>query len=160
MSCAVIRTRLPARRTLPSSTALTFELLADRRGGRRGLALERERRRARRDRSPGTCASALMISSVIPSLKYSFSGSALMFANGSTAIGRARCLANATATRTPGRSARPRSARSTRSARSDRGQRGQQRAVDVRRDVGAPTRRARRRTREPSHEHRFAPSDR
>ena len=35
---------------------------------------------------PGTLASALMISSVMPSLKYSFSGSALMFASGSTAI--------------------------------------------------------------------------
>ena len=35
---------------------------------------------------PGTFASALMISSVIPSLKYSFSGSALMLASGSTAI--------------------------------------------------------------------------
>ena len=34
-----------------------------------------------------------MISSVMPSLKYSFSGSALMFASGSTAIalGAARC---------------------------------------------------------------------
>ena len=35
---------------------------------------------------PGTLASALMISSVIPSLKYSFSGSALMLASGSTTI--------------------------------------------------------------------------
>ena len=35
---------------------------------------------------PGTLASALMISSVMPSLKYSFSGSALMLASGSTAI--------------------------------------------------------------------------
>ncbi len=35
---------------------------------------------------PGTFDSALMISSVIPSLKYSFSGSALMLASGSTAI--------------------------------------------------------------------------
>ena len=35
---------------------------------------------------PGTFASALMISSVIPSLKYSFSGSALMLASGSTAM--------------------------------------------------------------------------
>ena len=35
--------------------------------------------------SPGTCVSAVMMSSVMPSLKYSLSGSALMFANGSTA---------------------------------------------------------------------------
>ena len=35
---------------------------------------------------PGTFDSALMISSVMPSLKYSFSGSALMLASGSTAI--------------------------------------------------------------------------
>ena len=35
---------------------------------------------------PGTLASALMISSVIPSLKYSFSGSALMLVSGRTAI--------------------------------------------------------------------------
>ena len=51
------------------------------------LPLEREATRcARRPATPGTLASALMISSVIPSLKYSFSGSALMLANGSTAI--------------------------------------------------------------------------
>ena len=37
-------------------------------------------------RSPGIWASALMISSVIPSLKYSFSGSALRLTKGSTAI--------------------------------------------------------------------------
>ena len=35
---------------------------------------------------PGTFARALMISSVIPSLKYSFSGSALMLASGRTAM--------------------------------------------------------------------------
>ena len=35
---------------------------------------------------PGTWVSALMISSARPSLKYSFSGSRLMFAKGSTAI--------------------------------------------------------------------------
>ena len=37
-------------------------------------------------RSPGICASTLRISSVMPSAKNSFSGSALMLANGSTAI--------------------------------------------------------------------------
>ena len=35
---------------------------------------------------PGNFPSALMISSVMPSEKYSFSGSALMFLNGRTAI--------------------------------------------------------------------------
>ena len=35
---------------------------------------------------PSICVSALMISSEIPSLKYSFSGSGLMLAKGSTAI--------------------------------------------------------------------------
>ena len=37
-------------------------------------------------RKSGSWASALMISSAIPSLKYSFSGSVLMFANGNTAM--------------------------------------------------------------------------
>src|SRR5262249_4679683 len=36
--------------------------------------------------SPGSCASALMISSEMPSEKYSFSASPLMLANGNTAI--------------------------------------------------------------------------
>ena len=36
-------------------------------------------------RRSGSCTSALMISSVMPSLKYSFSASLLMLANGNTA---------------------------------------------------------------------------
>ena len=47
-------------------------------------------------RTPGTLASALMISSVMPSLKYSSFLSALMFTNGSTAIDFAEGSPNAT----------------------------------------------------------------
>ena len=57
---------------------------------------------------PGTLASALMISSVIPSLKYSFSGSALMFGSGRTAIAlAAACGASVRRRRSPAPGGRP-----------------------------------------------------
>ena len=79
-----MRTRWPARRTLPSSTALTpsssamvviflvvfLYCIED----VREITL-----------SALTLESCAMTSSVMPSLKYSFSGSVLMFSNGSTA---------------------------------------------------------------------------
>ena len=46
-------------------------------------------------RRPSICCNALMISSAMPSLKYSFSGSALMFWNGSTAMARSESVAAA-----------------------------------------------------------------
>jgi len=87
MSWAAIRTRLPARRTLPSSTDATprssaisrtlFVVSLYRMTDVRLITL-----------SPSTGASTVRISSVIPSLKYSFSGSALRLAKGRTAIER------------------------------------------------------------------------
>src|SRR4051812_28789578 len=84
INCAVMRSLSPDRCTLPSSTADTFSnspilrmssffplnAHADVRAG---------------TRNPGTFASPLSTSSVMPSLKYSFSLSPLMFTNGSTA---------------------------------------------------------------------------
>ena len=82
--CTTIRTRCPARRTLPSSTAPTPSSSA--------IAviflvvflycMEDVREITL---SALTFESWAMMSSVIPSLKYSFSGSVLMFSNGSTA---------------------------------------------------------------------------
>jgi len=85
MSCAVIRTRFPTLRTLPSSTELTpsFSPIS-RMSTSFPLKVKEEVREA--TWMPGTLASALMISSVMPSLKYSFSGSALRLASGSTAM--------------------------------------------------------------------------
>ena len=60
-------------------------------------------------RRPGTLASALISSSVMPSAKYSFSGSGLRLANGSTAIDRSARLDETTSVGAPGTSARPRS---------------------------------------------------
>ena len=51
-----------------------------------GLPLKAKQELREATCNPGTFASALMISSVIPSAKYSFSGSALMLASGRTAI--------------------------------------------------------------------------
>ena len=85
MSWAVTRSVVSARRTLPSRTALTCSLSAI---ARMSCVAPLNANDEVRDatRSERTALNALMISSVIPSLKYSFSGSALMFRNGSTAI--------------------------------------------------------------------------
>ena len=81
----MIRIRFPTLRTLPSSTVVTpsFSPIS-----RTSVFLPLKAKEDVRDATwtPGTLAIALMISSVMPSLKYSFSGSALMLASGSTAI--------------------------------------------------------------------------
>ncbi len=84
MSWAVIRIRSPALRTLPSRTVRTFNLSAMLRMSSFFPlnANDDVRDATRRD---WIRESALMISSAMPSAKYSFSGSALMFANGRTA---------------------------------------------------------------------------
>ena len=79
-----MRTRPPALRTLPSRTVETPSRSAiARMSSRRSLKRNDEVRAA--TRRPGTCASALISSSVIPSLKYSFPASELTLRNGSTA---------------------------------------------------------------------------
>ena len=80
-----MRIRFPTLRTLPSSTEVTpsFSPIS-RTSACLPLKAKEEVREA--TCTPGTLASALMISSVIPSLKYSFSGSALMLVSGRTAI--------------------------------------------------------------------------
>ena len=85
MSCAVIRSRDPAFRTLPSSTVRTpsFSPTA-RRSSCFPLNAKHDVRAA--TRRPPCCTRTLMISSVIPSAKYSSSATGLMLANGRTAI--------------------------------------------------------------------------
>src|SRR5256886_1979826 len=80
-----MRSRDPAFRTLPSRTVAT---LSWRPSIRTSCSLRLRANVDVRDatRSPSTRASAVISSSVMPSLKYSFSGSALRFTNGSTAI--------------------------------------------------------------------------
>src|SRR6267142_2711488 len=79
-----MRTSLPWRRTLPSSTVATasssaiFRTLTF-------LPLKAKAEVRDTTRTPSTFASALITSSVIPSEKYSASFSGLMFTNGSTA---------------------------------------------------------------------------
>ena len=85
MSCAVTRMRSPERRTLPSRTFVTPSACAMRRTSS-FLPLNANADVRAMTFSPGICASALMISSARPSLKYSFSLSPLRLANGSTAI--------------------------------------------------------------------------
>src|SRR3989442_183411 len=89
MSCATIRTRSPARRTLPSSSVATpsFAAIARSPSWRFLKGITEVREITSRARIFDSCA---MTSSVIPSAKYSFSGSALRFTNGSTATARAR----------------------------------------------------------------------
>ena len=87
-----MRTCSPDLRTLPSSTVPTLSARPDRLQVD-CLALERERRGARRDLSVLMRARARISSSAIPSEKYSCSGSLLMLTNGSTAI--ERCVSSA-----------------------------------------------------------------
>src|SRR5687767_13529275 len=79
-----MRSRLPIFRTPPSRTVDTLSFLPM---SPMSSFLPLNANEDVRDatRSPCTFDSALMISSAIPSAKYSFSASALMFANGSTA---------------------------------------------------------------------------
>jgi hypothetical protein len=83
-SWAVIRIRLPIFRTLPVSTEPTPSF-SPTWAISTSLPLNAKQEVREATWSPGTLESAPMISSVIPSLKYSFSGSALMLASGSTA---------------------------------------------------------------------------
>ncbi len=79
-----MRSLFPERRTLPSTTAVTFSLAPiSRRSCLPPLKRKAERRQA--TRNPLTWASAVMTSSAIPSHRYSWSFSGLMSANGSTA---------------------------------------------------------------------------
>ena len=85
MSCAVIRTRLPCLRTLPSRMVPTFSFSPTvRRSSVFPLNWKEEVRAA--TRSPGILARSLSSSSARPSEKYSCSLSELMFTKGSTAI--------------------------------------------------------------------------
>src|SRR6266852_6255884 len=84
MSCAVMRTRLPALLTLPSSTAPTCScapILSM--GSFLPLKANDDVRAA--TCKPDTLDSAVIKSSVMPSLKYSFSLSELILTNGNTA---------------------------------------------------------------------------
>src|SRR5262245_49306070 len=84
MSCAVMRTRLPALATLPSRTAptLSCEPIV-RTSSFLPLKANDEVRAA--TRRPDTLDSAVIKSSEMPSLKYSFSLSELMLTKGNTA---------------------------------------------------------------------------
>ena len=83
-----MRSRLPARRTVPSRIADTLSRApSSRTSSRRPLSANTDVRDA--TWRPSTLLSAVISSSVIPSLKYSFSGSALALTNGSTAMVRA-----------------------------------------------------------------------
>ena len=85
ISWAVTRMRSPARRTLPSSTFVTPSASAMPRTSS-FLPLNAKADVRAITLSPGIRVSSLMISSARPSLKYSFSLSALKLANGRTAI--------------------------------------------------------------------------
>ena len=84
MSCATMRTRSPARRTLPSST-----VVAPSAAPISWRVCSRFLKRITEEReitlSAWILESCAMTSSVIPSAKYSFSGSALRLRKGSTA---------------------------------------------------------------------------
>ena len=80
-----MRTRFPALRTLPSSTAPTFSVRPISRTSSCFPLKTKDDVRAVTIRS-SNLTRALRISSVIPSVKYSFSGSELMLTKGSTAM--------------------------------------------------------------------------
>jgi hypothetical protein len=90
-NCVVIRTRLPALRTLPSSSVLTPSFCPMvRKSSFLPLNAKHDVRPV--TLSPGFLARTFSSSSVRPSEKYSFSGSALMFVKGRTAIDGVSCL--------------------------------------------------------------------
>jgi len=84
ISCAVIRSRSPARRTDPSTTLATPSVSAISGIGRSCPLNAKAEVRAVTSRS-GNCASEFRISSVRPSAKYSSSGPLLIATNGRTA---------------------------------------------------------------------------
>ena len=83
--------RLPAFRTLPSRMWSTLSVLPI---SANSTSFPRKKNDDVRPATfrPGMLASTLMISSASPSLKYSFSLSALMLANGSTATDGSRSI--------------------------------------------------------------------
>src|SRR5213592_4444024 len=86
-SCAVMRRRSPDCRTVPSSTAETPSSAPMARMSC-GFPLRANADVREAMRRPSTLVSALISSSLMPSLRYSLSGSALAFTNGSTAMER------------------------------------------------------------------------
>src|SRR6478609_639796 len=82
-SCALIRTRPPALRTLPSTTWVTLSSRATL-GMSTCLSLYMNAVLLEITASAETLLRSVMMSSVMPSLKYSCSESPLMLANGST----------------------------------------------------------------------------
>ena len=91
-----MRTRPPALRTLPSSTWLTLSSRATF-GTSTCLPLNMKALLRETTDSAETLLRSVMMSSVMPSLKYSCSGSPLMLAKGSTQM--ATCVATCVATR-------------------------------------------------------------
>src|SRR6266478_103347 len=85
ISSAVIRTRLPSRRTLPSSTCPTFNLDAISPSSA-SLSLNQNEDRRAATRRPSTFASAPRSSSAIPSPKYAWSLAGLKSLKGKTAM--------------------------------------------------------------------------
>ena len=83
----MIRSRSPALRTVPSSTSLAPSSAPMARTSC-GLPFSANTDVRDATRNPSTFASASISSSVMPSLRYSFSGSGLALTNGSTAIVR------------------------------------------------------------------------
>src|SRR5215472_15029500 len=87
ISCAVIRTLPPALRTLPSTTWLTLSWRATC-GTSTCLPLNMKAVLRAATQSADTLDRSVMMSSLIPSEKYSCSGSPLMLANGRPALFR------------------------------------------------------------------------
>src|SRR6185312_3411950 len=85
INCALIRTRPPALRTLPSSTCVTLSSRATF-GTSTCLPLYRNEPLRDTTSSADTLLRSVMMSSLMPSLKYSCSGSPLMLTNGNTQI--------------------------------------------------------------------------
>ena len=92
-SWAVMRTRLPSRCTLPSSTCATRSRRATSLTGRLWPLNAKAELRAGTS-TPGSWPTALRISSLIPSLKYSLAVSRLRLVNGSTATDSAASVAD------------------------------------------------------------------
>src|ERR1043166_6148526 len=87
MSWAVMRSLSPALRTLPSSTVATCNCSPTLRKMLSSvLPLKAKQELRPGTRKPGTWASTLSSSSVMPSLRYSSALSTLMLTNGSTAM--------------------------------------------------------------------------
>ncbi len=82
-----MRSRSPARRSVPSSTQAAPSNAPVARTSC-GLPLSENTEVREATRSPATPANALISSSVMPSLRYSLSGSGLTLTNGSTAMPR------------------------------------------------------------------------